>query len=357
VADFRGDPLDRGRVAFEHLPGCRDPERLEVGAGKLAGGRLEAADQGARAHAALAGEALGGDGAVEVPLEVRLGPLDEVVGVGPRKGRHGVARLGQDRGPRADRGEQGAPRMGPRRQAIGRGSAALPSNASRPAAERTTRSARPRSSSTWPGASVRPATPATGWPSSVAARTRKRGRSGSPCIWFHSTPAEWKISIGAMAVDRKLPRIRRTMTSRGRGSASGLDRAFMVLHLPQRASRRPTRAPRVARRAELSALQAGTQEDAALGPPLVAGPAKGIPVEGQRPGGVGGREVEPAERPDGVPRGPFGREAPRLRGRAAREGQATAVIGSMTPLTWVTLLAGKPLSRACSWTASSLSAR
>ena len=38
-------------------------------------------------------------------------------------------------------------------------------------------------------------------PLTDAVRTRNRGVSASPCSQFQTTPAEWKISIGAMAVD------------------------------------------------------------------------------------------------------------------------------------------------------------
>src|SRR5688572_13875709 len=56
-------------------------------------------------------------------------------------------------------------------------------------------------------------TPPTGCPSIEAVRTLKYGLAGRPCIISQSTPAYWKISIGAMEVDGRPSRMKTTVTS------------------------------------------------------------------------------------------------------------------------------------------------
>lgn len=78
---------------LQHRFGGFDPQCLKVGGGKLAGGGLEMAHEGAPAHTGTCRHRLDGDFVPEILLQISLDRADAAIVMRLRYRKHGVARL------------------------------------------------------------------------------------------------------------------------------------------------------------------------------------------------------------------------------------------------------------------------
>src|SRR4051812_47195642 len=93
IADLGADRLDRLAAAFEHRLGGLDPERLDIGGRHSPGRGLEAAREGALAHAGALGKRTGWQILAEILLEEGLDRPDLLVVMGPGDRKDRIAGL------------------------------------------------------------------------------------------------------------------------------------------------------------------------------------------------------------------------------------------------------------------------